>query len=70
MTKKYISLDDAEKIWKLKHTPEVMAVDKEGQYILFNNLYYLPTYPNPLSEIDKMIEENKKSPDYMNDKLA
>lgn len=70
MTKKYISLDDAEKIWKLKHTPEVMAVDKEGQYILFNNLYYLPTYPDSIFEIDKMIAENKKSSDYMNDKLA
>lgn len=51
----YVPLEEIEKLWRLKHTPELMVVDKEWQYIQLNNIYYIPAID--LSIIDTMIEE-------------
>lgn len=55
---KLIPLEEIEKIWRLKHTPELMVVDPEWQYISLNNIYYIPTI-DPIAIIDEMIEENR-----------
>lgn len=60
-----IPLEEVEKIWRLNHTPELMVVHPEWQYILLNNIYYIPTI-DPIAIIDEMIKENKK---IMKDKL-
>jgi len=38
---KLVKVSDIKKIWRLKHTPECMVIDPEGQFISLNNINYL-----------------------------
>lgn len=55
----YVPLSEIEKLWRLKHTPELMVTDKDWQYIQLSNIYYLPTVD--ISIVDEMIEEFKRT---------